>query len=792
MAQGRPEPLDERAGPAADHAWGHLGIRAPGRRPKGRSLADFTANDTVGRLLPAEQRLFDACCKGEKCEFDRDTGQAMHAVSHAAQDREIYRLACDMVVSGDAGSEELQARLAAHPFIVQDLLKDIQRCALSALDRQQRERLPKQAEVLRPLFERTTESYQREVRGWRSVNLANADARVRADFLRFLALGGDETAPVHENGVQVVGAVIDGLLNLGSVAVPSPLFLYSCRIDDGILLTGATTRDVDLNGSRVERLHAVSARIQGSLFLCDGFRAERGVHLDLAKIDGRLQASGCTLLRNPDGDALLADGAEVGGDMVLGIGFRAEGQVRLVGARITGQFLATGGQFHNPGGDALLADSAEIGGDTKLDGDFQAVGQVRLVGARIGGDLMLQGGVFRNARPVPDDDPVRRRRRAVEALDIRNARVERQLWLGPRTPKARQVTFGGSLDLQGAYANIFALDPLSLPLEQVCSSEGTIGALDCQQQAGVPLDAVPQNDRRTKLDCTVSLNGFKYDHIEFLGTTDVIVAAAKLLQRQPPAHAEIDFRPQPYEQLINTFLALGRDDEARAIAKLKGVAKHRRNAVRHWQTVRPKLWRRPNGALGRRLGIMSWTFVPLTTAGQLICWSMRRLLLFGNWLAMDWFLGQGYDRTKALAAFVLLTIIGAWIYGESARQGLFMPADKMFTQDSEVRRLCAGTPEAPPPSEHLNWVACKAHPDGYVPFHALAYSLDLMVPFGSLGPRRDWRVDETRHAQLVIWRFAPIGISGRTVLWISVVQTYAAIGLYTLLLAFLTGVIKRQ
>src|SRR4051794_6355134 len=38
--------------------------------------------------------------------------------------------------------------------------------------------------------------------------------RVRGEFVRFLALGGDAFAPVHESGVDVEGAYVEGPLNL--------------------------------------------------------------------------------------------------------------------------------------------------------------------------------------------------------------------------------------------------------------------------------------------------------------------------------------------------------------------------------------------------------------------------------------------------------------------------------------------------------------------------------------------------------------------------------------------------
>jgi hypothetical protein len=43
---------------------------------------------------------------------------------------------------------------------------------------------------------------------------ASPDNKVRAEFVRFLALGGDGGAPVHEHRVQLQGAFIEGDLDL--------------------------------------------------------------------------------------------------------------------------------------------------------------------------------------------------------------------------------------------------------------------------------------------------------------------------------------------------------------------------------------------------------------------------------------------------------------------------------------------------------------------------------------------------------------------------------------------------
>src|SRR5439155_573020 len=65
-------------------------------------------------------------------------------------------------------------------------------------------------------------------------------------------------------------------------------------------------------------------------------------------------------------------------------GFKAEGEVRLLGATIGGDLVCDGAQFSNPNGDALSADGVQIKGSAFLRNGFKAEGEVRLFGATIG------------------------------------------------------------------------------------------------------------------------------------------------------------------------------------------------------------------------------------------------------------------------------------------------------------------------------------------------------------------------------------------------------------------------
>jgi hypothetical protein len=46
---------------------------------------------------------------------------------------------------------------------------------------------------------------------------------IRSAFLRFLVLGGDDTVPIHEKGVHVAGAWIDGHIDLEACRATTPV-----------------------------------------------------------------------------------------------------------------------------------------------------------------------------------------------------------------------------------------------------------------------------------------------------------------------------------------------------------------------------------------------------------------------------------------------------------------------------------------------------------------------------------------------------------------------------------------
>ena len=311
--------------------------------------------------------------------------------------------------------------------------------------------------------------------------------RVRADFVRFLALGGDECCPVHEHGVRLHGAWLVGRLDLRASIVARPLALVSCRIEAADF-TQATLHALQLNGSRLETgLSAQLLQCSGGVFLGQGLRAKGLVDL----FQARMATLSCTGGRfsNPKGVALRCDGMSVSssvfmadgfhatgavrmmtasigaldcsngrfdnpgrmalaldrlivvGSLVLARGFRAAGEVRMLGAKIGATIRCGGGRFDNPGSEALSMDRATVGGSVFLNDGFHATGKVRLPGAKIGSNLDCNSGRFDHPEGV--------------ALSADRANIEGSVHLNQGCAATGAIHFraaaiGANLDCRGA------------------------------------------------------------------------------------------------------------------------------------------------------------------------------------------------------------------------------------------------------------------------------------------------------------------------------------------------------
>lgn len=216
---------------------------------------------------------------------------------------------------------------------------------------------------------------------------------IRAQFLRFLLLGGDIQAPVHELGVQARGVYVCGVLDLRRAFVPHALDLQNCSFDLSPVLSEAQLKQgAALRGCSMPGLLGNNLVAGGAIHLCNGFHSKGIINLGGARIAGELNCAGADF--QGDGqDALLANGIKVEGSVVLGKGFKATGTIHLRGAQVEGQLLCTAASLDGGQGRALSADTAVVKNAIFLNGGFKAVGAVQLAGAQIG-PLFCTAGSF--------------------------------------------------------------------------------------------------------------------------------------------------------------------------------------------------------------------------------------------------------------------------------------------------------------------------------------------------------------------------------------------------------------
>ena len=217
---------------------------------------------------------------------------------------------------------------------------------------------------------------------------------IRAAFLHWLCTDAQAAACVPPKGIRIRGARIEGPLDFEGARLLHWLSLIRCAIPEGILLTDARARRIDLSGSYIRGLHADGLAVEGDLVL-SGLICAGEVRLLGARIGGNLECTGARL-ENPNGNALSADGMTVEGGVFLDEGFHATGEVRLPRTRILGELRCRGARLENPNENALSAAGMTVEGNVFLDEGFHAIGAVRLRGARIQGQLSCRGARLEN------------------------------------------------------------------------------------------------------------------------------------------------------------------------------------------------------------------------------------------------------------------------------------------------------------------------------------------------------------------------------------------------------------
>ncbi len=197
----------------------------------------------------------------------------------------------------------------------------------------------------------------------KKIDLANAakwgPTRVlRADRIAWLCTDKQASQLVTHRGIRSKGARVDEELDLEAAKVPFPLRFEQCKFTADINFQQAHIVALYMPGTHTGPLFADGLKVEGSVFLRDGFKAEGEVRMPGATVGGSLSCIKGQFI-NKDKKALVADRVKVEGSVFLRGGFRAEGKVSFVAATIYGRFSLS--KIDSPAQMTLDLNSAKIG-----------------------------------------------------------------------------------------------------------------------------------------------------------------------------------------------------------------------------------------------------------------------------------------------------------------------------------------------------------------------------------------------------------------------------------------------
>lgn len=512
--------------------------------------------------------------------------------------------------------------------------------------------------------------------------VARNDANtVRAEFLRFLLLGGDDEHPIHERGVELGGAWIQGVLDLESARLLSSLKLLqchfshdpifrdakiegSCFIEECILPSMLAERltvggALSLHGSRFENsLHLNGAQVGGSLS-CENVKVFGEVFLMSARIGSDVDFEGADL-RSEAEDALTLDRAVIEGTLRLCKEFTSTGAVRLPGARVGRNIYFGSAKISATGDYAISAENLIVGGDIFFNNGCHIKGMVRLGGLIVKGDFILDKAHF-------------------ESKDV--------------TLLAEGFTV----------ENLFALSNMLTPLSNASFLHGKVDRL------------YDQND---SWGSNIRLHGFVYK--SFAGST-AVDAKTRLawLDKQPPMFSGKDkdgsFKPQPWQQLRRVLVESGHFEDARQV----GIAYERRL---------------------REAGLIGQSPVGRNWLAKTTNWATANLAhkLFGV------LIGYGYRPAWLVGWIVAVWLACGALYWYAALQGVMAPSNPIVFQYPAYEQcakdadggwyLCQSLPE-----EYTGFSPLAYSMDVLLPFVDLQQESDWAPRVPT--PLSDWRAE---------------------------------------------------
>jgi len=452
---------------------------------------------------------------------------------------------------------------------------------------------------------------------------------IRAEFLRYMILGGCERSPVHPSGIGIEGCLIDCSKETGlflvSTTIPNVLRFTNCNFCDGpINLNHALSNGIFFERCKIYSFHADGLNVGGALHFSNGTQITGRASLVGSKIGVELSCR-----RGVFHLGLDAQNVTINGNLLLDEKFITYKPVSFRNARIGGNLVCKGGKFLDPN-TAISANRAKIDGNVDLE-NMEALGTIALTGSEIGGDFQPQNAQLSGS----------------PALQLRNTKIGGTLhWRG--------IGYvNGEVDLSGATCNTLNTGNTSWMRKDEAYSKRKPKAEQETQEGDQPKKA----DQRF-----VKLDNFRYQG--FTNLPEIVDSDywIEWLKQQPSEHLRKKFKPRPWEQLAGVLDSMGYEVEARDIRIEK-------------QNLHTRFMKTHEPFHLNYTSIIHWMQI------------FFRQFLWGPLVS------YGYRPGNALIWLFAFIMIGTFIYSHAAKNGIMTPTHPLIYKEVKaggfIPHVCA-------------------------------------------------------------------------------------------------------
>lgn len=556
--------------------------------------------------------------------------------------------------------------------------------------------------------------------------------QVRAAFLRFLVLGGDENTPIHEKGIQIYGAYIFESVNLENIKIPFAIDFNNCHFNNGAVFDNIYTENnisfincyLCCENLEKSTLSFVYSTIKGILYI-RSCTILGELELQYAQL-GTLDCCNSTF-QKPNEYAISAIGIVVNGDVI----FRkisCDGRVCLSGSEINGRLDFEEGKFKNASKSAITIESAIL-----KSGFFMRAavthGEVSISSSEITGGFVCNNAIFNNLDTY-----------AISAVNLKirdGIHLENATIIGTLSLIGAQIDC--DINCQGALfenqnGNTFIADRAMI--------NGSIFLRYLKKplnKASFALVYVKSLiDDASTWGNGIDLDGFTYDSLAGSSFTDATTRLTWLDKQYPEycglkKDSDHSFKPQPWRQLQKVLREMGHTEDARQVA----IAFENRLSKAGLIGQAPKEWN-----------------------------IFRRFIYFhlskGFHFLFRMLIGYGYRPIRLVFWMMGVWLFCAALFWYSALQGVMGPSNPLIFQNPDYAACIPDSAEAKVEIEKLklnqleiknglpiamdqiaipgagNWYLCAKLREEYTGLSPLAYSLDLILPLVNLQQDSDW------------------------------------------------------